>query len=46
MEGERDVAMLAMRHPTTLFALDHRGIASAVLEEDSLFATFQGLAYL
>ena len=46
MEGEGYITVLAMRHPPTLFALNHRSIAATILEEDGLFASFQGLAYL
>ena len=46
MKGQRHITMLTMRYPTTLFTLNHRSIAATVLEKDSLFATFKGLAYL
>ena len=46
MKGERHVAVLAMRHPSTLLTLNHGRIAATVLEEDGLFAMFQGLAHL
>ena len=46
MEGKGHVTVLAMGHPTTLLALNHRGIAATVLEEDGLLAPLQCLAYL
>ena len=46
MERQTDIAMLAMGHPTALLALNHRRIASAVLEKDHLFATFECLSGL
>ena len=46
MKGERDIAVLTMRHPAALLTLDHGRIATTVLEEDGLFATFQSLAHL
>ena len=44
--GQRYVTVLAGGHPTTLAALDDRGKATAVLEQNGLFAVFQCLAYL
>ena len=46
VEGERYIAVLTMRHPSTLFAFDHRRIAPAVLEKNRLFPTFQSFAHL
>ena len=44
--GQRYVTVLAGGHPTTLAALDDRGKATAVLEQNGLFAVFQCFAYL
>ena len=44
VERERDVAVLAAGHPSALLALNHRGVAAAVLEEDGLLAALQGLS--
>ena len=46
VESKTDITMLAMRYPTTLFTLNHRCIATTVLEENDLFATFQCLSGL
>jgi hypothetical protein len=46
MEGEGNITVLAMGHPATLFALNHRSIATTILEEDGLFASLESLAYL
>ena len=43
--GEAHVAVLAVGHPAADLALDHRRKATAVLEEDSLLALAQRLAY-
>ena len=46
VESKTDITMQAMRYPTTLFTLNHRCIATTVLEENDLFATFQCLSGL
>ena len=43
--GQRDITVLTGRHPATLPALYHRGKAAAVLEQDDLFTTLQGLTH-
>ena len=44
MEGEADIAVIALWHPSARGALYHRRKAAAVLEEDGLTALVQGLA--
>ena len=39
MQGERHIAMLAMRYPATLFAFYHRCISTTILEQYHLLAT-------
>ena len=45
MEGERDVAPGASRHPATDVALHHRCKAATVLEEDDLLPAVERLAH-
>ena len=44
--GERHVAILAFRHPSALFALHHRSIASAILKENHLLLVVEGVSAL
>ena len=44
MECQRHVAVLAVGHPSALLTLHHRCPSASVLEQNGLFATFQGLA--
>ena len=44
--GERNVAILAFRHPSALFALHHRRIAATILKENYLPPVVEGVAAL
>ena len=46
MKRQADIALAATGHPPALFAHHHRGKATAVLEEDGLFATLQRFSHL